>query len=712
MDQKEGLDVKTVWRILFKRRWTVITFFVVVVSLVTLASFLATPIYRAEVIVQIAPEAPQVVTFKEVVSLGSSNYWEVKSYYETQFKIIRSKRIAQKVLERLNLLSAPPFSDSDDPVEALLGRVSVEPIKGSQLIGIYVEDADPKLAAKLCNALAYIYAEDNLVRKFEISTEALDWLGRESVGIGSQLQTAELKLQEFREKHNIVSFEESQNTVMQRLKELSTALTDAKKQRLEAQGRYEEVKRVLNNPELAESFPGVVNNELIQDLKSQLISEEAELAQIAQKYKPEHPEYKRVEARWLALKKQIETEVKRILKSFELDYRVALEREKSIQKAMDELQAEALALSRKTLEYEVMKNEVESLRQMYSSLKTRSREAEITGNIAANNITVIDAAEVPRDPVRPRKKLNVALAIFVGLIGGIGLAFLQEFLDNTVKTQEEIELFTRLPFLGSVPSFKTELEAGEKPSLLFSNAHPRSSFAESLRVVRTNLIFSLANRAHRRVLITSPGPQDGKTTIVVNLGIILAQGGARVLIVDSDLRKPLVGKLFEIERDASGLSDLILGRVGLDEAVRPTTVENLFVVTSGPIPPNPSELLSTPRFEELAGMFAQRFDWVLFDSPPVVAVADSVVLCRLVDGVVLVVKSGKTTRELLKRAHRQLADVSAPIVGMALNDYDVRAEGYKYYYYYRYYRSATDEASGAKRRRRSLKRGSGERPKE
>ena len=707
MEQSEGLDVKTVWRVFFKRRWSIVAFFVVVVSLVTLASFLSTPIYRAVSVVQIAPEAPQVVSFKDVVSLGSSNYWEDKSYYETQFKIIKSRRIAQKVLERLNLLSTPPYSTSPDPLETLMGQVSIEPIKGSQLINIYVEDADPKLAAKLCNALSYIYAEDNLRRKYEISTEALSWLGHESVGIGDRLRDAELELQKFKEKNNVVSFEESQNTVMQRLKELSTALTEAKKKRLEAQGRYEEVKKVLKNPELAESFPGVVDNDLIRQLKAELASAEAELAQVSKKYKPDHPEYKRVEAKWLALKQRVDSEVKKILTSFELDYKVALERENSIQKAMDDLQAEALALSRKTMEYAVMNNEIESLRQMYSSLKTRSRETEITGNIAANNITVIDAAETPRDPVRPRKKLNVALAIFVGLVGGIGLAFLQEYLDNTVKTQEELEILTRLPFLGAVPSFKTELESGQQPTQLFSHVRPRSSFAESCRVVRTNLIFSLANRARKRVLVTSPGPQEGKTTIVVNLGIILAQGGARVLIVDSDLRRPLVGKLFGLERDASGLTDLIMGRASLDEVIKPSEVANLSIVPSGPIPPNPAELLSSPRFEELANAFAERFDWVLFDSPPVVAVADSVILSRLVEGAVLIVESGKTTRELLKRANRQLADVAAPVIGVILNAFDVRAEGYKYYYYYRYYRSAGDEAGKGRHKRHRSKKASG-----
>jgi len=703
MDQREGLDIKIFWRVLYKRRWTVASFFVVVVCLVTLTSFLATPIYSASTTVQIAPEAPRVVSFKEVVSLGSRNYWEVKSYYETQFKIIKSKRLAKQVLERLNLLSSPPFANAQDPLAVFLDKVSVEPIKGSQLIRIHVEDPDPERAAKMCNTLASVYAEDNLRRKFEISTEALNWLDSESSDIGKRLQEAELRLQKFREENKIVSIEESQNTVMKRLSELSSALTDARKKRLEAEGRYKEVKKVLGEPELSEAFPGVVDNDLVQRLRAQLIDVEAELAQIAQRYKPDHPERKKAEAKLQALKKRIAREVGKILKSFELEYKVALEREKSIQAALDEVENQALALGRSLIEYEILKNEVDSLQQVFSALKTRARETEITGNITANNITIIDAAEVPRRPVRPRKRLNVALAIFVGLVGGVGLAFLQEYLDNTVKTQEEIEALVRLPFLGAVPSYRTEAESDQETSMLFSFEHPRSSFAESCRVVRTNLIFALANRERKRVLVTSPGPQEGKTTIAANLAVILAQGGSRVLIIDSDLRRPLIGKLFGFERKASGLTDLILGRVSVDEAVRSTEIENLFVIPSGPIPPNPSELLSSPRFAELVNVFSERFDWVIFDSPPVVAVADSVVLSSLVDGVALVVKAAKTTRDLLKRAHRQLSDVNAPMVGAVLNDYDVRAEGYRYYYYYRYYRSEEGEPEEVKRGRPSSK---------
>ncbi|HDH96183.1 MAG TPA: polysaccharide biosynthesis tyrosine autokinase, partial [Proteobacteria bacterium] len=479
-----------------------------------------------------------------------------------------------------------------------------------------------------------------------------------------------------------------------RLAELSSALTEAKRKRLEAEGRYKEVKRILKNPELAEAFPGVVDNDLIQKLKAQLIDVEAELAQISQRYKPEHPQRKRVEARLKALRDRLSEEINKILRSFELEYKVALERERSIQSALDEIEEQALSLGRKLIEFEQLKNEVDSLRQVFAALKTRAREAEVSGNIAANNITIIDAADVPLNPVRPRKRLNVALAILVGLVGGVGLAFLQEYLDNTVKVQEDVETLVGLPFLGAVPSYREEAEAGEEASMLFALGHPRSSFAESCRVVRTNLIFALANRERRRVLVTSPGPQEGKTTIAANLAVILAQGGSRVLLVDSDLRRPLIGELFGFGRDTKGLTDLILGRVSVDEAIKSTEVEGLFVVPSGPIPPNPSELLGSPRFRELVELFSERFDWAIFDSPPVVAVADSVVLSSLVDGVVLVVKSAKTTRDLLKRAYKQLSDVNAPLLGTVLNDYDVRTEGYRYYYYYRYYRGEGSPSEG------------------
>jgi capsular exopolysaccharide synthesis family protein len=417
---------------------------------------------------------------------------------------------------------------------------------------------------------------------------------------------------------------------------------------------------------------------------------------MAQRYLPKHPEMVRLQAQRDLLDRELAAQIAKIVRGIEAEYAVAADREKALTAELDAAKREKQALDKKEIEYRVLEREVETNRGLYDVLQKRMKETQVTENLRANNIRLIDRAEPPLAPVRPRTRVNLILGLILGLVGGAGLAFFFEFIDNTVKTQEDVEGLLRLPFLGIIPSFRGDV--GERIATdLFAHEHPKSSVTESCRVIRTNLLFAAPDKTLRRLLVTSAGPQEGKSTTVTNLGIVLAQGGKRVLILDSDLRRPRLHKVFDVPAGRPGLTTLIMGEATLDEVIFATAVPGLSVIPCGPIPPTPSELLGSRHMEDLLPRLDERFDWVLFDSPPVIAVTDAVVLSRLADGVVLVVKAGKTTRDLVVRAKRQLDDVGAPILGTVLNDFNVLGDGYRYYYYYQ---AAREDAGGKRETRR------------
>ena len=374
-------------------------------------------------------------------------------------------------------------------------------------------------------------------------------------------------------------------------------------------------------------------------------------------------------------------------------------REKALEGAVTQAKAEAQILNEKAMEYSVLKRKVDSESDIYSELVRRANETRVTQDMQFNNNIIIrEKAEAPRSPIKPKRKTNVMLAALLGLFGGVAIAFLLEYLDTTIKSQEDVEDAVGLPFLGVIPSFTAD--EPEPTSELFTYTYPKSSITESIRSIRTNILFSAAEAPLKKLLVTSAGPQEGKSTTVINLGIIFAQGGKRVLIVDSDLRRPRIHKAFNVTRDR-GLTNLIMNEAKPEQVIVNTKVPNLSVIPCGPIPPNPSELLGLTRMQEIIDELGHQFDIILFDSPPIVAVTDAVVLSKKVDGVVLIIKAGRTTSEMVLKAKKQLTDVTAHILGAVLNDFNIRGEGYRYYYYYHYYRSEESDRVKKKVKRKS-----------
>jgi polysaccharide biosynthesis transport protein len=688
------IDIGRYGKLLYKRRWTVATFFVIVVTLITLWTLVQTPIYRATTILQIQPAPPDVVSFKDVVSLGSQNYWANKEYYQTQFWIIRSERLAQEVVDLLNLTETDPvFRGSKNAATQLSGMLQVQPLKNSQLVAVTMDHPDPEQAARICNMVAKEYQQQNVRYKLEASQDVLDWFDKRSPTDEVALKMAEQEMLDFMKANDIVSFEEKQNIVLQRLQDLSEALTQAQRKRIETQAGYQKAVSLQKSGN-ALQLPQATENELIQKLKEERILLEKQYEEWTETYLPISKKMVKMQKQIDLLNSKISEEMGNIVGSLKADYQIALSRETKLGEAVDEAKALAQDLNEKGIEYGVLRRKVESETDIVTELVRRAKETQVTKTLDSNNIMIRQNAEVPTGHIKPKRKMNVILGALLGLFGGIALAFLLDYLDNTIRTQEDLEKAASLPFLGIIPSFSDD-DGEVIQSELFTHAHPKSSITESVRSIRTNIIFSSPEAPLRKLLVSSAGPQEGKSTTVINLGIVFAQAGNRVLIIDSDLRRPRLHKAFGVGR-GTGLTTYIMGEAGADEVIVQSKVPDLYLIPSGPIPPNPSELLGSSRMDEVIAELETRFDIILFDSPPIVAVTDAVVLSKKVDGVVLIVKAGKTTSDMVARVKKQLSDVGSHILGSVLNDFNLKGEGYRYYYYYHYYRSDDDDTERRK----------------
>jgi capsular exopolysaccharide synthesis family protein len=440
----------------------------------------------------------------------------------------------------------------------------------------------------------------------------------------------------------------------------------------------------------SDSLPSILENKLIVDLKQAYIQLEAQYMKLSGTFKPDHPEMVRLKNQMEALQKRMDLEIGRIVGGIRNDYDLSLRRETLLRHAFDQQKARVMEMKERSIQYNILKREADTNKELYKGLLQRMKEAGVSSGLTVSNIQVVDQAEIPTGPYKPNKQLNLLLAAVVGLFLGIGLAFFFEYLDNTVKTPEDVEQLTRLPSFGMVPEISYEKRRRlEKettyPVELVTHRHPKSILSESYRNIRTSILLSFSEKPPKKIAITSPNPIEGKTTTVINTAIALSQTGAQVLIVDTDMRKPRIHHIFNGENGA-GLSNFLSGHANLESIVKKTEVPNLYYIASGPVPPNPSELLGSNLFKSMMDSLGKRFDHIVLDSPPVLGFADSLILSSTVDGVILVVLGGKTPKETLQRAKEVLHQVNAKILGVVINRVDLQRGHYGYYYYrYHYY---------------------------
>jgi succinoglycan biosynthesis transport protein ExoP len=726
IDAPESSDLRVYGRVIRKRIWTILSVVTVIFVVALIATLKEKRIYRAQTMVEIEQENPNILTVQELFQIENVS----DAYLETQYKILQSQSLARRVVEGLHLDRVKEFSPSSSAVskrkdpsgpaetpsldpdaeQTVLGqfesRLRIEPIQRSRLVRISFDSEDPKLAANVANALTSNYIQENLEMRWDATQKATEWLSQQLDGLKIKLEKSEDDLQHYAQSNGLLFLESdkgtTENIVDERLRQLQDELTKAQGDRYQKESLY----RLVQAGDYG-SLPGVVDNALLQNLTLRFSDLEASYAQLSTTFSPDYPKLKQLQNQMDEVKNTLATERKRVAERIANDYDAAVRREGLVDQAFRAQQKQANDVAGKAVQYNILKREVETNKQLYEGLLQRLKEAGVSAGLKASNIRIVDAAVPPTAPVKPQVALNLGLALALGLCCAVGVAFLLEHLDNTLKSAADVERFLRLPALAMIPAAESvnghrrgvyalasrskrlgngDGESLQKPEgwVRIDQAGPKTSaLSEAFRSLRTSVLLSSAERPPRSLLVTSAQPSEGKTTVSFNLSISLTQLGRRVLLIDADLRRPNIHRALGI-RGAQGVVSYLTGQQDWPAVVIPTSVNGLEVIPCGPVPPNPAELLSSDRMRELIRQATAEYDTVVLDSPPLLNVADGRVLATQVEGVVLVVKGNATPRELAQRAQGYARDVGANIIGVVLNNIDVRQGDYYYYRYHQY----------------------------
>jgi len=743
-EREEQIDLRDYLRVVLKRRWIIFTIFMLVVLSVAIHTFSATPIYQASARIVIEKENPNLVSIQEVMAVDATG----SDYYQTQYKIIESRAVAREVVKRMDLENSPEFfpppkddivsnvtrwfgeivnfwkewatalirtelTESEDAaktfedqdselVSAFIERIDVAPIRNSRLVDVSMEAADRVLAAKMANEVVRTYIDLNLEIKLMAAKDAVKWLSARIDEERKKVEAAERALLHYKEVQGIIMgfSSDAEKITAEKLAQLSAQVVDAESNRVEAETRYRQAMELEDTPDMLDSIPEVLNNELVREIKKMEVDLYNNMSELSKKYGRKHPRMVAIQSELVELKKRKQQEVKRVVNSLRNKYRLAVAKEGSLKKALAKQKTESFELNKKAIQYGVLQRQAESSRHMYELLIKRFKETSLTEEMKTGNIRVIDKAEVPRFPVKPKKRLNILLAIVVGLTLGIGFAFFLEYLDNTIKLPDEVKSYLQIPYLGPIPAYAENGDFDGIPKDLVTVHSPKATASESFRGIRTGILFSSADASPQVLMISSAGPGEGKTVCVSNLAATMAQSGSKVVLVDCDMRRPRLHRIFDIPRD-SGVSNFLVGNKALTDIILTTAVENLHIVPSGPIPPNPSELLGSKTMGNLIETLRKDYDRILIDTPPITAVTDPSILAALSDGVVLVIRAGVTPRQVVQNGLGQLRSINAPILGAVLNGVNTGRDSYYYYqYYYYYYGEDGSKKKNARRRRK------------
>jgi polysaccharide biosynthesis transport protein len=696
--------------VLRKHQWLILTFMVTVVTVVTIATFKMSPVYQAAARVEVDKESQNVLPFND--NNGYDEYMDTEDYLETQTKILQSETLALETIKTLDLEQYPQFggsgaglnfAQSGEAVKrpailgAFLGGLGVRRVPNSRLIEVSFVTSDPQLAAKIVNTHLQNYIEANFRSRYDATMQASNWLSSELEELRVKVQASEDARLAYERQNQIWQVGEKEDISTQKLADLSKTVTESEIEMAQKQALY----NMASQGDL-DAFSGTQNNPRIQDLLRKKSDLAAQYLDASSQYGPNFPKVQRLAAEQQEVDASLEEARKNLVATLKEDYDTAQSRYGILQQNLDKQKAEANDQAEKLVQYNILQHDADANKQLYDGMLQKLKEATITAGLKSSNIRVVDPALAPTTPSGPQKTRNILLACLVGLVGGVGLAIFREYLDNTIKSPDDVERLAGLPSLAVVPSLpnlngnspRTQKLEGEiappSPAIgprveLLAYVQPKSQISEAFRALRTSLLLSQAEHPPQVILVTSSLPREGKTTAAVNLAVTLAQLGDRTLIIDSDLRKPGIRRALNITsgRDV-GLSSYLAGVCSLEDATIPhPAISNLSALTTGPVPPSPADLLSSHRMRDAIVELRRRYKFIVIDSPPIMAATDAVILSALTDGVLLVVRSGETPKEAFTRTRDLLAAVKARLLGVVLNGVDASAPDY--YYSYRYY---------------------------
>jgi capsular exopolysaccharide synthesis family protein len=703
--------------VLFKYRYVALGVFALVILGSLLRTYTTTPLYRAQARLLIEVEDERTASMVGTINTGPNEYLQdPEPYYNTQYRILIGRELGRRVVQRLNLGTVPEFNGGgptptalsrtiasvrlqvETPLRALLGRaqaaqnpgsvdeaalvgeflgrVSIEPVQNSRLVDVGFVSADPQFAVKAVNAHVEEYVAQNFELRRQNMAKSLEWLTQELGKQQAKVEGSERALAQYREDQNAMSLEDRQNIVVSRLNQLNDAVTRAKTNRVQKESLYNQIKTLGPNAS-PDTIPAILQNAYIQSIKTRVADLQRERAGLLERYGEKYPAVKDVNANIQDAQRQLALELAKAIDAIRNDYQSAVTEERTLTVALEEQKGTAMDLSRKNVGYTVLEREAQSNRQVYEALLQREKELQVLANSQGNNVRLMDRAETPGAPFTPNPSRDLLLATVAGLALALGLVLGIDYLDDTIKTPEDVTRKLKLPFLGMVPKVKRD----DHPVLSSTAPH---EFGEAYRSLRTSLVFSNGVDSSRVIMVTSSQPLEGKTTTACNMAIALAFGGARVLLIDADMRRPGVHRTLGLQ-NGTGLSHLLTGQATPRQAIQKLDNPNLWVMTAGVVPPNPSELLASDRMKTLvANTQSGPFDWVIIDTPPVLAVTDAVIISPLASGVAFIIGSEMTRRRLAERAMEMLMTSRPRLLGIVLNRVDLARNKYYYSRYYGY----------------------------
>ena len=685
------------WTVLRRRRATVALVFLGAVLTAFVWSVTARPVFTGTAMLRIEKDEPRILKF-ESPRRDEGGGESTQTQLQTERRLLQRRALANRVIALVGLEQHPEFrsvgSRPGELTEAFLDRLQVEPVRNTRLVKVSFESRSPELAAQVANTLADAVIAQQFDDKKDASQYATRFLTAQVNEARQVLQSSEVLLSQFLEENDILFVTERvgervgerQALISQELATLSDALIKAKGERIAKESMLTQATRAT-----ADSLPAVLQDPLIAHLKEEATKLEGRYRELGQSFKPEYPRMQRLAENIQEVRRQIHAEIQRFVDAARAEYRAALQKEIEVRKLADEQRGLARKLDGQMARYNLLRREVDTNRELYTGLSTRLKETQVSSSLLLSNISVVDRADVPLKRSSPRTGLNLLIGCLVGLVGGVGLAFLFEYLDTNIRDPREVEAILRVPTLGLVPTRSAlpahlggPLGMGDvAPGAFALIAHQATSsiLAEAFRNLRTSVVYATPDRPPKTMLVTSLQQQDGKTSVSTNCAITLAQlGMGDVLLVDADMRHPDLHGILGVSQ-TPGLSDLLVGGVEAMEIVRPTRIPGLFVIPAGPVPANPSELLYSPRFTQALTALGERFTHIVIDTPPLLGVTDTLVLAPRVEGVILVLRHGHAARDAAQRAVQMLGSVRAHLLGVVLNHADARLTpgGYQYY---------------------------------
>lgn len=712
-EDEDVIDLREYWNVLVRRKWTVIiTVFLLLVGTV-IATSMMTPMYRATTVMQIERSDGKVLQYKGVEA-EEGRYSQ--DFYQTQYELLKSRALAARVIDQLGLQDSGDFQADEDPgviagmigglkqgisamlskakdkdaqsaesealppdlESAFLASLSVKPVRNSRLVQLSYESPDPKEAALIINTLASSFVDMTLERRFDASTYAKGFLEERIKQVRADLEDSEAALATYNQERGIINQNDKLGILMDKLKEMNNTLVRVESSRIEEESKFQEMIKATDA-----SMAQILDSPVVQALKERKTNLRTEYQELLKIYKPAYPKMVQLENQIKQVDEDIGKEVANIRSAIKIKYQAKLREEAKLTESIAATRTEIMSLQQRTTDSQTLTREVDTNRELYDGLLQRMKEVGVAAGITTNNISIIDRARVPTTKFKPSMRKNLLMAIMLGLFGGVLLAFLFESLDDSIKSSADLERIVNKPIFGVIPLVSSK-EASEYDSVsLYAYRSPTSAFAEAYRSMRTALMFSTSEGAPRVMHFTSVNAGEGKTTSATSMAVNFTQTGGNVLLIDADLRNPNLHKVFDLPNHA-GLTNYLAGEMKPAEVARKTEVERLYVIPSGPVPPNPAELLSGARMLDLVSLSNKRFDYVIIDGPPVLGLADALILADIAQATLLVVSANDTRKAAVEAGLKRLQHSRANVLGMVLTRYQMNKAGYGYDYNYNY----------------------------